>query len=438
MKFTYKAPVEYNDLASGFRTVESEYHGPHDFKVLVDALTHQIASVEFDHDGDLAVHNGTDASEGNDECYMIYLHSHNPNHIVLMALLTNHEGHVANNKIEIVCEKYNMVYQRHEPPAVDHVYNLKKITINRAGVVTYPWWKMDSTWENLVAQGKSHRNTIKERLRVDILTQNQVDKANYCVEIIDYVILNEVSKTHPWKVAWPDIHSVSLDNSIRIGIPEEGENGPREMPNTPEWGIVPHGDCCHMDGDDVVIAAICPTTDAEALTVAPWIDLCEDHPTHCTAVNLWSVVTELILANDPDISLTKEIILEAFHAYPDINTTTENTSLSVDAAHGVLSNDTDDDINNTHSVSAVDGEPANVNSVTKGSTGGTFVIRSDGSYRFTPGKSFLYLNNGETAATEISYTNLSSNGSTATSVLTIVVTGVDGEIPDMEEAAPQI
>ena len=167
MKFTYQAPVEYNDLSSGLRTVESEYLGPHDFKIYVNKYTHTIEHTEFDHDGHPELHNGSD--NGSDDVFLVYLHSHNPNHIALMALLCNHEDHYAENQIEVVCEKYNMVYQRHEPMALDHTYDKATITVDENGIVTYPWWKLVWTWDMLVAQGKSHRNSIKERLSVSYI-----------------------------------------------------------------------------------------------------------------------------------------------------------------------------------------------------------------------------------------------------------------------------
>ena len=272
MKFTYLAPIEYSDLSSGFRTVESEYHGPHDFKVHVDKITRKVEKgVEYDHDGCTHTHGGSDNSPPG--CDMVYLHSHNPNHIVLMALITNHEHHTAVNKVEVVCEKYNMVYQRHEPMAVDHTYSFKDCTIDERGVVTYPWYKLEWSWDMLVAQGRSHKNTIRERQRVDILTQAQHDKADYCCEIIDYVILNQISKNHPHKIAWPDIHSVTLDNSMPIGLPDGIPNADRTYDLsecTSCWGIVPHEHCCHAEGHDFVLESICPTTAAEAAALAPW------------------------------------------------------------------------------------------------------------------------------------------------------------------------
>jgi len=314
MKFTYLAPNEYNDLTSGFRTVESEYLGPADFKVHIDPITRTVTKgVEYDHDGHPEVHGGSDNSP--DDAEMIYLHSHNPNHIVLMALLTNCEDHVAENQVEVVCEKYNMVYQRHEPPAPDHTYDLKKVTIDENGVVTYPWYQLEISWEMIVSVLKGHKNMIRERQRVDILTDAQHQRADYCCEIIDYIILNEVSKNHPWKIAAPDIHSVRLDNSIPIGLPDGVPNGPRNFTEkTTAWGIVCHDPCCHVDGPDVVLAAVCATPEGQhglnASDVTPW-KVTKNLPTHSAKCNHYHQCDDELCDGAPtDVEITFDQIAQ--------------------------------------------------------------------------------------------------------------------------------
>ena len=313
MKFTYLAPNDYNDLTSGFRTIESEYLGPTDFKVHVDPITRKVEKgVEFDHDGCPHCHGGSDNSP--DDAEMVYLHSHNPNHIVLMAMLTGCEDHAAENQVEVVCERYNMVYQRHEPPTADHTYDVKNVTIDTNGVVTYPWYKLAITWEQIVSQIRSHKEGIRLRQRVDILTQNQHDKADYCCEILDYIVLNEVSKNAPWKIALPDIHSVTLDNSVPIGLPEGIPNGPRVPVRTEKWGIIKHDPCQHKDGDHVVLEAVCATPvgahgpnpeDVELWEVTP------EHPTHSAKCKHYHECDDELCDGAPtDVEITFEEIAQ--------------------------------------------------------------------------------------------------------------------------------
>ena len=112
-------------------------------------------------------------------------------------------------------------------------------------------------------------------------------------------------------------------------------------------------------------------------------------------------------------------------AIADTGTTAENDTLIVPAASGVLSNDTDVDSSDTHSVSAVNGVAGNVGNPVTGSNGGSFTLAADGSYSFDPGTAFDNLAAGQTQTTSVTYTNLDSNGLSADSTLTITVTGAN-------------
>ena len=107
----------------------------------------------------------------------------------------------------------------------------------------------------------------------------------------------------------------------------------------------------------------------------------------------------------------------------DTGTTPENTTLTVNAGNGILANDTDVDSSDTHTVSEVNGVAANIGADIAGSSGGTFTIASDGSYTFNPGTAFNDLFQGESRTTSVNYTDLDSNGLSASSTLTITVTG---------------
>ncbi|MDP2401622.1 MAG: Ig-like domain-containing protein, partial [Actinomycetota bacterium] len=117
-------------------------------------------------------------------------------------------------------------------------------------------------------------------------------------------------------------------------------------------------------------------------------------------------------------------------AVADTNTTTENTPLPLNiAATGVLFNDTDPDVSDILSVSAVAGLNSNVGRTVAGSTGGIFTINADGSYSFYPGTNFDYLAVGESIDTQVSYTIDDGNGGTSSAILTITITGAnDGPV----------
>jgi len=244
---------------------------------------------------------------------MVYLHSHNPNHIALMAMITNHEGHKTVNTVEVVCEKYNMVYQRLEHPSLDHTYDLRKITIDQQGIVTYPWWKLDVDYKMLVTQGKGYRSQLANRLLTEVLTDDEKAKLNYSIEIIDYVILNKICEKQPWKIAWPNPDTVTLDNSMPIGMPDGVPNADRDFEATTAWGAVPHELPYHMDGDDVVVDTVCPTTAEDAAKLQPWTELTADHPTHSTAVAMYAQVQQSLIDSNPDIQLTTDLVQAAYN-----------------------------------------------------------------------------------------------------------------------------
>jgi hypothetical protein len=329
MRFTYQAPVEYNDLTSGLRTVESRYQGPHDFKVYVDKVTRLVThGVEYDHDGHPGLHAG-DPETLHEGCEMHYLHSHNPNHICLMAMITNHEEHEAPNVVEVVCEKYNMVYQRHEPMDLFHTFDFQKCTIDERGVVTYAWWKMDISWEMLVSQGISHRGVIQERMK-GYMSAERMQKAQYCIEIIDYVLSNEISKKHPWKVAWPDIDTVSLDNSIPIGLGSGTQKNEDWLAielqpyyQTTYWGSTPHEKADRPVGSGLLRSKN-PMSPSEAALVEGalvyqeslsycWCDerLTDAHPSHCHRVDEHDIIRQQLIDSNPDIQLTAHLIRTA-------------------------------------------------------------------------------------------------------------------------------
>ncbi|MGE8705237.1 MAG: Ig-like domain-containing protein, partial [Achromobacter sp.] len=111
-------------------------------------------------------------------------------------------------------------------------------------------------------------------------------------------------------------------------------------------------------------------------------------------------------------------------AVNDSGSTKQGVGLSADAAHGVLSNDTDPDGDTLH-VSAVNGQAAGVGKAITGSNGGTFTLNADGSYSFNPGSAFQHLGNGASATTSISYTVSDGEGGLSTATLTVTVTGTN-------------
>ncbi|WP_447981523.1 retention module-containing protein [Achromobacter kerstersii] len=141
------------------------------------------------------------------------------------------------------------------------------------------------------------------------------------------------------------------------------------------------------------------------------------------------VYTVTITATDKaGASVTQDFSWDVKNPAPtavnDEGNTKQSATLSVDADHGVLVNDTDPD-GDTLIVSQVNGNAANVGAAIAGSHGGTFTLNADGSYSFNPGSAFQNLANGATATTSITYTVSDGEGGTSSATLTVTVTGTN-------------
>ena len=117
----------------------------------------------------------------------------------------------------------------------------------------------------------------------------------------------------------------------------------------------------------------------------------------------------------------------------DTGTTDENTVLTVNAAAGLLANDSDPDSGDTLTITAVGLVAAtasadNVGRAFEGSNGGSFTIMSDGSYTFDPDGNFERFVAGGSDSTAVDYVVSDGQGGTASATLLITVTGVN-DIP---------
>jgi gliding motility-associated-like protein len=132
------------------------------------------------------------------------------------------------------------------------------------------------------------------------------------------------------------------------------------------------------------------------------------------------------------LTLTVTPVNDAPVANPDVNTTAEDVTLTVTAANGLLSNDTDLDGNTLtvakYTIAGVMGDQALNSDITM--TGvGMINIKSDGSYVFTPAANY----NGVVPV--ITYT-ITDGTATTTSTLTLTVTPVN-DIPSFIKGADQ-
>jgi VCBS repeat-containing protein len=95
--------------------------------------------------------------------------------------------------------------------------------------------------------------------------------------------------------------------------------------------------------------------------------------------------------------------------------------VTVDAAHGVLANDTDPILNDTLTVSGVDGEAANVGRAVAG-TYGTLILNADGGYTYLAAHNNHALPADGVGLDTFTYSAQEGAGGPATTTLTVVVT----------------
>ncbi|QCO18692.1 tandem-95 repeat protein (plasmid) [Azospirillum brasilense] len=117
----------------------------------------------------------------------------------------------------------------------------------------------------------------------------------------------------------------------------------------------------------------------------------------------------------------------------DAGDTDRLTPVTVVAANGVLANDTDPDVDDRLTVSAVNGDAANVGRAITLAGGGRLTLNADGGYSFDPAGGYGTLLFGQTRQETVSYTVTDRAGATSTATLTITVRGVN-TAPAVQEA----
>jgi VCBS repeat-containing protein len=137
-----------------------------------------------------------------------------------------------------------------------------------------------------------------------------------------------------------------------------------------------------------------------------------------------------LTATDPEgLSARQSFVLEletgnqAPVGADDVLTTAKTGVVNTPVAGGVLANDSDPDSTDSLSVTAVNGETAQVGVAITLSGGGTLTLNADGSYRFDPGTAYQSLKTGETATESVRYTLADGRGGTADATLTLTIQG---------------
>jgi VCBS repeat-containing protein len=113
-------------------------------------------------------------------------------------------------------------------------------------------------------------------------------------------------------------------------------------------------------------------------------------------------------------------------ATPDRASATVGTTINTDVAHGVLANNTDPIPGDTLSVTAVNGQSANVGHAIAG-TYGSLTLYADGHYTYSASSSAQLPASG-LGQDVFTYTDTTGQGGTASSTLTVDVTAAPGRL----------
>ena len=123
-------------------------------------------------------------------------------------------------------------------------------------------------------------------------------------------------------------------------------------------------------------------------------------------------------------ALTASEIASLFDQSPPDYSVGENATLSINAANGVLHNDSDVE-GDTLAVTEVNGVGANVGTQITLGSGALLTLNADGSFDYDPNGQFESLAIGQTGTDTFTYTVSDGNGGTDTATVTVTIVGAN-------------
>jgi VCBS repeat-containing protein len=136
------------------------------------------------------------------------------------------------------------------------------------------------------------------------------------------------------------------------------------------------------------------------------------------------------------VSITLVGTEDAPTAHNDIAVVGKSSVLSVGATNGVLANDTDPDVLDTMTVTAINGNASQVGRTITLASGALLKVNADGSYSYNPNGKFASLAANQTAIDTFSYTMRDSAGVLSTATVTISIEGSTKAVQSSNEIRP--
>lgn len=214
-EFTFTAPdTDYVVDGAGERQITTTYRGSDKIWAYVDVNTGK--EPQFVSEGDLPDPTTTWRHRS------VLLSADNPNHILLMDLLSNSKGHSKTEEHTIELNSAgdiegapNFVYKHTDlvEPEASRYYDLLETHVDENGVVTYQYFppkdlEFDKATVDFMFLQEILKTEERKKDPVILETPGAIERCDRHIAVLTYArdVLLETEK--PWKIAVPGIHEV--------------------------------------------------------------------------------------------------------------------------------------------------------------------------------------------------------------------------------------
>jgi hypothetical protein len=214
-EFVFTAPNDdFNVEGTTYREISTTYRGADTIWIYVDINTGK--NPQFMSEGDLPDPTNTWRHRS------VLLTADNPNHVLLMDLLSTSRGHTNNteyneqlNQIGDIsgAPNYMFSFSDFEEPSAVRYYDIKETHVDENGVVTYAYFPpidLDRYKEFIKSIIFNKIQQTEEKLKDPVVLEipSAIDRCNRYISILKYADEILLETTKPWKVIVPDIHEV--------------------------------------------------------------------------------------------------------------------------------------------------------------------------------------------------------------------------------------
>jgi len=214
-EFAFAAPdTDYVVEGAGEREITSTYKGADTIWAYVDVNTGK--EPQFVSEGDLPDPTTTWRHRS------VLLSADNPNHILLMDLLSNSRGHTNTDEYTIELNSAgdiegapNFVFTHSDlvEPEASRYYDLDETHVDENGVVTYQYFdpkdlEFDINEVEFMLEQEILKTEERKKDPVVIETPGAIERCDRHVAVLTYAKDVLLQTVKPWKIVFPGIHEV--------------------------------------------------------------------------------------------------------------------------------------------------------------------------------------------------------------------------------------